>query len=402
MPVSFFNRTSAANVWKSVTGVSAAGLKRGRGRGTGRIIAKDLNRGQELGRGRKNLIMPGLNAPAVIGPRLNNLQEVGVNEQFEQDLQKARSEVTLNSQGRRRDHPLDRGWSGWKAHGRKAGPPDDYNETSFEGFNSRVLMLRNLLTMSGVLGRSKRIHGLVVTGNGNGLAGFSTAIGKDSRGVVRHARNRAAQALVSVPIWENHTVMHDFFSRYYFTTVFVQRKPRGHGIVAHRVIAAICEAFGIKDLYAKVEGVSNNQINITKAFFLGLMNQRRYEDMAEEKRLHLVELREETFNFPHLLASPQSPVRGEDEIRTSGENLDFTYYINEGRIKQVRAKREWPFKDHPKWHLHLNKLDYGKNRAKTRLLLAAKYGDAKVNDVFPYFRSTAESFNKGTGVVENQ
>lgn len=389
MVSSFFTKTTAANLWKGVTGVSAAGAKRGRGKGTGRAIARDLNRGQEIGKGRVKLVMPGLNE------RPNkplNVEVLGKDEKFQERITKLRAEASAYI--KKRDAPLDRGWSGRRTHGRKAGSPDDFNETSFENFQSTVLMMRPLLSMTGNLGRTRRMHALVVAGNGNGLAGFSTAIGNDARTVVRHARNRAGQALVAIPRWENHTVMHDFFSRYYFTTVFVERKPRGYGVRAHRVIQSICEAFGITDLFAKVEGSSDNQINITKAFFLGLMNQRRYEDMAEEKRLHLVELREENYHYPFVLASPKSQIRSDEEIRNSTENLDFTYYINDGRIKQVKPKKRNPYESYDTWNVHLDRLDFEKNREQTKLFLAAKYGDTKVRDVFPYFKTTADSFNK--------
>lgn len=46
----------------------------------------------------------------------------------------------------------------------------------------------------------------------------------------------------------------------------------GYGLVCHRVIKCMCEAIGIKDLYAKVEGPTNVQ-HIVKAFFIGLLQQ---------------------------------------------------------------------------------------------------------------------------------
>lgn len=392
MPSSFFTKATAASVWRGVAGVSAAGKKRGRGKRAGKAVIQDFNRGQEIGEGRKKLVLAGLNTPVISANRLTDIQDVGVNKAFEENLIRVRQ--GMNVYRKFKEAPIDRGWSGRKAHGRKAGPPDEYNETQFEGFNSTVLMLRPIMGMSGILGRTKRMHTLVVTGNGNGLAGFSTAIGNDGKSVIRRAKNRAAQALVSIPRYENHTVMHDFFSRYYYTTVFVERKPKGYGVNAHRIIRAICEAFGITDLYAKVEGSASNNINLTKAFFLGLMNQKSYEEMAEEKKLHLVDLREESSFFPKVLASPKDRVRTEYEIKTPEENLDFTYYIYDGKIKMAKPRRSIPWLDHPKWYRYLDKLDYGKNREKTKLLLAAKYGDTKVIDVFPYFKTNADSFNK--------
>lgn len=395
MPASFFCRSTAANVWKGVAGVSAAGKKRGRGKRAGKAVIKDFNRGQEIGEGRKKLVLGGLNVPVMSANRLSEIQDVGVNKSFEESLTRVRQE--MNVFRKFRDAPIDRGWSGRKAHGRKAGPPDEHNETEFEGFHSTVLMLRPILGMSGVLGRTKRMHTLVVTGNGNGLAGFSTAIGNDGKSVIRRAKNRAAQALVSVPRYENHTVMHDFFSRYYSTTVFVERKPRGYGIRAHRIVRAICEAFGITDLFARVEGSTSNQINLTKAFFLGLMNQKSYEEIAEDKKLHLVDLREENFYFPNVLASPKSQVRTELDIKVPEENLDFIYYIYDGKIKMAKPRFREPWSNHPMWYRYLDKLDYGKNREKTKLLLAAKYGNTRVLDVFPYFKSNASTFNNPKG-----
>lgn len=46
----------------------------------------------------------------------------------------------------------------------------------------------------------------------------------------------------------------------------------GYGLVCHRVIKACCEAIGIKDMYAKVEGAKNVP-HIIKAFFIGLLQQ---------------------------------------------------------------------------------------------------------------------------------
>jgi hypothetical protein len=46
----------------------------------------------------------------------------------------------------------------------------------------------------------------------------------------------------------------------------------GYGLICHRAIKCCCEAIGIKDLHAKVEGSTNLQ-NIVKAFFIGLLRQ---------------------------------------------------------------------------------------------------------------------------------
>ena len=97
--------------------------------------------------------------------------------------------------------------------------------------------------------------------------------------------------------------MHNFYEEYYFTKIYAEKVPEGHGLKCHRVIKRICQLVGIKDLYAKVEG-SRNPMNITKAFICGLLNQQNYAEIAEQKKLHLVEYKPELRYFPQVLASP--------------------------------------------------------------------------------------------------
>lgn len=392
MTVSFFCKSAASNIWKTVTSVSAAGSKRGRGQGVGKKRAIDLNRGQVIGIGRRLLNMPGLNKPLnyIKGPQRVSLDfEPQDNQGVVEKVKQVRKETFAYR--KYRDHPLERGWSGRKAHGRKLGQPEDANDTSFPEFNSTVLMLRPTLIMTS-LGRTRKMHGLVVTGNGNGLAGFATAFGNNGKAVLRRGQNRSMQSLVAIKRHDDHTVLHSFFSRYYFTTVFVEPRPKGHGIRAHRIIKAICEAFGITDLVAKVEGSTTNQINLTKAFFLGLMNQKSYHEIANEKKLHLVEIREENYFYPTVLASPEGKIYTDEELKATNENLDFTYYINEGKIKEGKRKKENPWTTHEFYYKHLDRLDLTKNREQTKLLLAARYGDKKVKEVFPLFKSKAKQF----------
>lgn len=68
------------------------------------------------------------------------------------------------------------------------------------------------------------------------------------------------------------SVLHDFFTQFGSSKIFVKQKEKGYGLVCHRAIKTICMAIGITDLYAKVEG-STNVPHIIKAFFIGLLQQ---------------------------------------------------------------------------------------------------------------------------------
>lgn len=99
---------------------------------------------------------------------------------------------------------LERGWSGNKMPGRSIGPPDPIGEDVFEGFDTRVLELKTVFNMKGNLGRKRRLSAFVVTGNENGLAGFSTAKAVDSKAVLRKAKNRAGQKLIHIDLCDGH------------------------------------------------------------------------------------------------------------------------------------------------------------------------------------------------------
>lgn len=71
-------------------------------------------------------------------------------------------------------------------------------------------------------------------------------------------------------------------------------------VIANRVIRAICEMVGIKDLYVQVEGATQNVQHLTKAFMLGLLRQKTHQALADEKQLHLVEMRAENDYFPRV------------------------------------------------------------------------------------------------------
>lgn len=71
------------------------------------------------------------------------------------------------------------------------------------------------------------------------------------------------------------TVLHDFHSQVGIAEVFVRKMPRGHGLVCHRALKAVCEMIGIQDIHIYIKGPKNVR-EVVKAFFLGLMKQVMY------------------------------------------------------------------------------------------------------------------------------
>jgi len=377
---SFYNKSNAQDIWKAMSGVSAQGKKRGRARNM--LKKTDLNRGQVIGFGKKQMDYPGLTSNPIIGPNQEqHAKKIGkmkdtVYTRYVEDLSKIRE---LGSQKRKRRvaTSLERGWAGGKIAGKKFGAPAAVNkELSFDNFNSVILEFKTVFKMTGNLGRVRRTSSLMVTGNGNGTVGYSLTAGRYGQNAraLRSAVNRAGLRMLNINRYEDRTVFHDFYSQFGKTRLFVEQRPFGNGIVAHRGIKAICELAGIKDIHCKLEG-SRNMQHMTKAFILGLLRQKTHQDLADEKKLHLIEMRPEEDYYPRLVASPSDgKVRTQEEIEHN-EVLDFQMTSYEGHLPMERKSRN-PFEGHVTWDLRKRRMWVKEANEKVIRRMRVENGDA--------------------------
>uniref|UniRef100_A0A336LTK2 Small ribosomal subunit protein uS5m n=1 Tax=Culicoides sonorensis TaxID=179676 RepID=A0A336LTK2_CULSO len=367
---SFFNKVSAAQLWKGVSSVSNAGKKRGRGKSVWR--PRDLNRGQIIGVGKANIVWPGLNAPIIQGKELIQQRQLPPDPEREAKIYKLRDSV---STGRTiKVNALDRGWTGKRLPGRSIGPPDPIGEDNFEGFDTIVIEHKQVFIMKGNLGRKRRWSVFVVTGNKNGLAGFAQGKSIDARAAMRKAKNRAGQHLIHFELYNGHTIFHDFFAQFSKTKIFARRVPEGTGLICHRAIKVCCELLGIKDIYCKVEG-STCVHHIVKAFFIGILQQKNLQQLAEEKGLMVVETRSSEEYLPKVVARP-SVCRTEDQI-DHDEITDFTLYAMGNRVPLKRKKYPPFYTRFPSWPLYLKKQEYLRNKDKVRMNMLVEHGTLK-------------------------
>ncbi|KAH8380165.1 hypothetical protein KR009_009289 [Drosophila setifemur] len=357
---SFFNKLPAEDIWRGVTAVSNAGKKRGRGKGSGKKVAKDLNRGQTIGHGKNSCVWPGLNSPIIRGNELIHQHKVAENADLESGIIKLRD--SMSNFRMMKINPIDRGWSGSKMPGRSIGPPDTVGEEEFNSFDTRVLENKIVFIMKGNMGRKRRYSVLSVTGNQNGLAGFATVKAPEVRTALRKSKNRAGQKLININLCENRTIYHDFFTAFGKTKIYCFQKPDGYGLVCHRAIQTICKVIGIKDLYAKIEGSTNLQ-HIVKAFFIGLMRQRSYQNIANETNLYIVQQQKARGGFTEVKAKPSaSPV-----IANNNPDIDYMHFTLGNKIV-LKKKGISPFYVNTKGHnLYRIKQERFRNQANVRL-----------------------------------
>lgn len=165
--------------------------------------AKQLNKFNSLFLGKANILWPGLSAPIIRGKELVEQQKLPEDPEREKKLIAIRDQMGKYRYPKL--SPIERGWSGGKMPGRSIGPPDPVGEDAFDGFDTKVLELKQVFNMKGNFGRKRRLSVFVVTGNGNGLGGFAMGKGLESKTALRKAKNRAGQKLMHIKLFNNHT-----------------------------------------------------------------------------------------------------------------------------------------------------------------------------------------------------
>lgn len=68
-----------------------------------------------------------------------------------------------------------------------------------------MLQYKSVYNMTGNLGRKRRISSFVVTGNGQGLAGFALGKAVEGKGALITSKNRAGQKLMFIERYNDHT-----------------------------------------------------------------------------------------------------------------------------------------------------------------------------------------------------
>lgn len=337
-PMRSFNYNSN-DLWKSVLLVSTQGSKKGRGKGK---RFKDLNTGQVLGDGKLQVLWPGLNTDITnrSDRKVQNISILGEDVDREKRLTELRNK--MDKFRRISTPPHERGFTGSAIEGKSTGEPKSYDSVDFSGFDTRIIEYKAMISHKSILGKKKVCSCFVVTGNGKGVFGFGLGKGSNITGAMNLAKSRASQRLLLFEPAENRTVLHNFYQEYHFTKLYVEKVPKGYGLRCHRVIKKICQLIGIKDIFARCEA-STNPRNVAMAFITGLLNQKKFVDIANEKKMHVVEFNPELNNYPTVLASPTTceaikQKKGQD----SEQDKDLDLYLFGNKVRLENKKRS-PF-----------------------------------------------------------
>ncbi|XP_025263966.1 28S ribosomal protein S5, mitochondrial-like [Camponotus floridanus] len=164
---------------------------------------------------------PGLNTSVFRGKELIQQLKLLVNLERKQKLMELPQSQTRPMQIKL--SPLECGWRSVTMDDRSI-ESDLIGKDTFESFEIWILENKMITCMTSNLAHKTRINSFIVTGNGNGLAGFTLSKAKAS---LKTIKNRADQRLMYIPTYKEHTVLHDFFTQFENIKIFVKKIHEG-------------------------------------------------------------------------------------------------------------------------------------------------------------------------------
>src|SRR5690606_3974140 len=126
---------------------------------------------------------------------------------------------------------------------------------------------------------------LVVTGDGNGKAGYGYGKAIEVPLAVEKATKQSNRSQVSVPL-VGTTIPHQVIGRFRASRVILLPAKPGTGIIAGDCVRSVVESAGIHDILTKAYG-STNPLNLVKATFDALRQLRTREQIERLRGVSL-------------------------------------------------------------------------------------------------------------------
>ena len=160
---------------------------------------------------------------------------------------------------------------GQRGRGGKRGP-----QREDDGIAEKVIHInRSSKVVKG--GRRFGFSALVVVGDKKGKVGLGTGKAREVITCINKGTEVARRNMVNVSL-NGATLPHEVYSIYDGARVLLRPASPGTGIIAGKIVRAVLESAGVRDVLSKSLG-SNNPANVAKAALQALQQLRRREDV---------------------------------------------------------------------------------------------------------------------------
>jgi len=140
------------------------------------------------------------------------------------------------------------------------------------------------------MGKIQSLYHLTIAGNQNGLLGVGEGKSVEPEEGRKQSVMNAIRNLRPVPRYENRTIYGDLEKKLGATKVQLFARPPGFGIRTQHLIFELARAAGLQDLAARTPR-SRNKMNVIKATWEALTNQKLPDEIARARGKKLVDVR---------------------------------------------------------------------------------------------------------------
>ena len=167
---------------------------------------------------------------------------------------------------------------GQRGRGGKRGPRGPQKED--DGIAEKVINInRTSKVVKG--GRRFGFSALVVVGDKEGKVGLGTGKAREVITCINKGTEVARRNMVKVSL-NGATLPHEVYSIYDGARVLLRPASPGTGIIAGKIVRAVLESAGVRDVLSKSLG-SKNPANVAKAALQALQQLRRREDVMSRR-----------------------------------------------------------------------------------------------------------------------
>lgn len=111
-------------------------------------------------------------------------------------------------------------------------------------------------------GDKRSLSVLVVVGDRKGKVGVGLGKAADVQSAVRKATTYAKKHMITVPLKEGRTILHQVNIKLGAAILLLKPAPKGTGVIAGGPVRVVVEAAGIHDVVSKILGTSNKASNV--------------------------------------------------------------------------------------------------------------------------------------------